>query len=129
MSDDRTRAKGADETILPDEENLFAEIDENGFVKRVIVVDAALLDTGRWGSPTNFVRTYTNPQRGRKNRAGIGDVYRQDLDAFVAPKPYPSWVLDENTATWKAPKPVPVAGKEYRWDEQKRDWEIIDERV
>jgi hypothetical protein len=123
------RAKGADEPVLQGEESLFAEV-ENGVVQRVVVIDAKLLETGRWGSPENFVRTYTNAERGRKNSAGIGYTYREDLDAFVPPQPYESWSLNEETARWEAPVEMPQDGKPYEWNEEKGDWvEIISEII
>ena len=57
----------------------------------------------------------------RKNYAGIGYTYREDIDAFVPPQPYPSWVLNEN-ANWDAPVPMPVDDKKYSWDEQTTSW-------
>jgi hypothetical protein len=56
----------------------------------------------------------------RKNYAGIGFTYNLELDAFVAPKPYESWILDEATARWQAPTPKPDGN--YRWDEQTLSW-------
>ena len=58
----------------------------------------------------------------RKNFAGIGYTYDQTRDAFIAPKPYNSWVLDEKTCIWKAPKDYPDDEKRYYWDESKKDW-------
>ena len=67
----------------------------------------------------------------RKNYAGIGYTYRADIDAFVAPQPYPSWELDEN-AQWQAPVPMPEdAGtgeppKMYSWDEASLSWVVTE---
>ena len=61
----------------------------------------------------------------RKNYAGIGYTFDEALDAFIPPKPFPSWLLDENTCQWKAPKNPPQnAGfdAQYDWDEAKGDW-------
>ena len=58
----------------------------------------------------------------RKRYAGVGYTYRTDLDAFITPKPYPSWTLDIDTADWKAPKPMPTDGKMYSWDEDAQNW-------
>ncbi|NBW21110.1 MAG: hypothetical protein EBR82_75415, partial [Caulobacteraceae bacterium] len=52
----------------------------------------------------------------RKNYAGIGYRYDIDRDAFIPPKPYPSWVLNENTCLWDAPVPMPSDGNMYQWD-------------
>ena len=59
----------------------------------------------------------------RKNYAGIGYSYDAGRDAFISPKPYPSWVLLEETCRWEAPIPMPVEeGKMYRWDEATTSW-------
>ena len=61
----------------------------------------------------------------RFNFAGIGYTYNQDLDAFISPKPYPSWLLDEETCQWQAPTPRPIDEKMYEWDESILDWKVI----
>jgi len=53
----------------------------------------------------------------RKNFAGIGYSYKQDLDAFIAPRPYNSWTLNESTCAWEAPIVYPTDGKNYQWNE------------
>jgi hypothetical protein len=58
----------------------------------------------------------------RKNYAGIGYKYDPILDAFIAPQPYPSWVLDESTAQWNSPVLYPTDGKMYSWDEVTQNW-------
>jgi hypothetical protein len=58
----------------------------------------------------------------RKNFAGIGFQYDQTRDAFIAPKPFNSWVLNENTCCWESPTPEPQDGK-YRWNENTLTWE------
>jgi len=58
----------------------------------------------------------------RKNYAGIGYSYDPDRDAFIPPKPYPSWVLDEITCLWSAPTAMPDDGKRYNWDEATTAW-------
>ena len=58
----------------------------------------------------------------RKNYAGIGFRYDEDLDAFIPPKPFRSWVLNEETARWEAPTPMPEDGNDYRWSEFDLDW-------
>ena len=57
----------------------------------------------------------------RKNYAGIGYTYNADIDAFVPPKPFPSWVLNNDTAQWEAPVPMPESGM-YSWDEDTGSW-------
>lgn len=58
----------------------------------------------------------------RKNYAGIGYTYDETLDAFIPPKPYNSWILNEETCTWEAPIPQPLDGKLYEWDENSLSW-------
>ncbi len=58
----------------------------------------------------------------RKNYAGIGYTYDETLDAFIAPKPFNSWVLDETTAQWKAPVDMPTDDKRYSWNEETLTW-------
>lgn len=61
----------------------------------------------------------------RKNYAGIGYIYNETLDAFIAPKPYNSWLLNETTAQWKAPVEKPADGKMYLWNESIINWEEV----
>lgn len=58
----------------------------------------------------------------RKNYAGIGFTYDEALDAFIAPKPFASWLLNEETAQWEAPVPYPESDLTYLWDEELLDW-------
>jgi hypothetical protein len=58
----------------------------------------------------------------RKNYAGIGYTYREDLDAFIAPKTFENWVLDEETGQWVPPTPKPNDGKDYRWSQDDGVW-------
>jgi len=61
----------------------------------------------------------------RKNYAGVGYSYDKDRDAFIPPKPFPSWILDEYTCTWNAPVPCPNDGNSYSWDETNQTWKLI----
>jgi hypothetical protein len=61
----------------------------------------------------------------RKNYAGIGYTFDADRDAFIPPKPYPSWLLDEDTCRWNPPTPMPTDDKRYVWNENKREWEEV----
>ena len=66
----------------------------------------------------------------RFNYAGIGFTYDEARDAFIPPKPFESWVLDEATCLWEAPVPYPEDGKDYRWDEETQSWvEVPSETV
>jgi len=108
----------------------FAKV-ENGVVTQVIVIEKEVLDLGHWGDPKDWVQTSYNTQGGvhtlggtplRKNYAGVGFTYDSERDAFIPPKPYTSWVLDEETCLWNAPTPMPTDGKIYTWDETTTSW-------
>ena len=70
---------------------------------------------------TNWKQTSYNSSF-RKNFAGIGYTYDSVLDAFIAPKPYPSWLLNTETCQWQAPIPYPADGKYYYWNEETQQW-------
>jgi len=108
----------------------FAKV-ENGVVTQVIVIDQDTLNLGHWGDPSLWIQTSYNTQGGkhllggtplRKNYAGIGFTYDANRDAFLPPRPFPSWVLDEATCLWGAPTPMPTDGKLYNWDEDSKSW-------
>ena len=64
----------------------------------------------------------------RKNHAGKGYTYDEDRDAFIPPKPYPSWTLNETTCGWKPPTPIPAdafSGKKYSWNESTKNWDEL----
>jgi hypothetical protein len=61
----------------------------------------------------------------RKNFAGIGYKYDQTRDAFIPPKPFNSWVLDEDTCRWEAPVAKPDDGQAYEWNETDQQWDLI----
>ena len=113
----------------------FAQIDENNIVTQVIVIEQDVVDTGLFGDPASWIQTSYNTSAGvhllggtplRKNYAGIGYTYDNTRDAFIPPKPYNSWVLNEDTCLWEAPTPMPVDGKIYNWDEATTSWvEVI----
>ena len=108
----------------------FAEIDENNIVLRVIVVaDEHEADGENWCNgflggtwkQTSFntvgnVHTLDGTPF-RKNYAGIDYTYDTTRDAFIPPKPYPSWALNETTCLWESPIDYPSDNKIYRWDE------------
>jgi hypothetical protein len=62
----------------------------------------------------------------RKNHAGIGFQYDQTIDAFIAPKPFNSWVLNEDTCLWEAPVVYPQDDNEYTWNESTLTWDIVE---
>jgi len=121
----------------------FAKLDENNVVIHVSVVDnwncvdgqgneveQIGIDflTGIHGGHTNWKQTSYNGNI-RKNYAGIGHTYRADIDAFVPPKPFNSWVLNNTTAQWDPPIPMPDDGKFYIWNEDTTNWEEIETEV
>ena len=109
----------------------FARV-QNGIVTNVIVIEKEVLDLGHWGDPAEWFQTSYNTSGGkhllggtplRKNYAGLGYSYDVQRDAFIPPKPFASWVLDEETCLWNAPTPMPVEeGKMYNWDEPTTSW-------
>ena len=62
----------------------------------------------------------------RKNYAGIGYSYDETRDAFIPPKPYQSWVLNESTCNWESPIPYPQDNNRYKWNEQNQSWDLIE---
>src|SRR6056300_1463828 len=62
----------------------------------------------------------------RKNYAGLGYTYDETRDAFIPPKPYASWSLNEETCLWDSPVPYPENGKMYTWNEQTQTWELLE---
>ena len=121
----------------------FAELDSNNVVKQVIVVSNADTSTAQGEEKESigiafcerllggtWVKTSYNGNI-RKNYAGIGFTYDKDRDAFIPPKPYASWVLNETTCLWNAPVAYPTdvgtpeAPKFYQWDEPTQTWELV----
>jgi hypothetical protein len=106
----------------------FAEIDSDNKVVRVLVVPDNVEDRGQdylandLGLGGTWIQTSYN-NRIRKNYAGVGFDYDATRDAFIAPKPYASWLLNENTCQWEAPVAYPTDDVVYKWNEDKTDWE------
>lgn len=110
-----------------------------GVVDQVIVAEPEFFETFVDSSPGQWIQTsyntrggvYINPETGlpdedqskalRKNYAGIGYSYDALMDAFIPPKPYDSWILNETTCLWEAPIPKPEDGF-YDWDEANQKW-------
>jgi hypothetical protein len=111
----------------------YAFLDSNNIVTEVItgIDESALiegLDTETWyGNFRGQVckRTSYNGNI-RYNYAGLGWTYDPERDAFIAPKPYPSWILDEASCDWEAPTPYPTDGFTYFWNESEIAWELAD---
>ena len=107
----------------------FAEI-ENDIVTRVLVVPNEQEHRGQdflaneLGLGGTWLQTSYNATI-RKNYAGVGMSYDSVRDAFIPPKPFASWVLNEDTCKWDAPIPYPIDGIVYTWDEETTDWKAI----
>ena len=110
----------------------YAFLDENNIVTEVIVgIDESELIEGKdpetWYGEFRGQRCVRTSYNGniRKNYAGIGFTYDDELDAFIPPQPYPSWILNED-AQWEAPIPYPDDSVIYSWDEDAGDWVAVD---
>lgn len=124
----------------------YAILDENNIVTQVIVgkdgnerwngepMDWEAYYGGKRTSYNTLGGVYYHPVTGepgdqtkafRKNFAGIGYTYDEGRDAFIAPKPYPSWLLDEESCQWVPPVPHPNDDKTYQWDEDSLTWDQI----
>ena len=120
----------------------FAKISgSDNVVTRVIVAEQDFISSGAVGDPANWIQTSYNTHKGvhrgpdgepdegvalRNNYAGIGFTYDEDKDAFIPPKPYDSWTLNEDTCNWESPIPKPDDGSDYGWKEETQEWiEII----
>lgn len=117
----------------------FAELNADNKVLRVIVVGNpdCLDENGQeseaigiafcqslFSADSRWVQTsYNGNMRGKY--AGIGDTYDEQRDAFIAPRPYPSWTLSEETLNWEAPVPMPNDGQAYAWDEDQQSWALL----
>ena len=107
----------------------FAELDENNIVTRVLVTDNDFPNEGYdWLVDTfggTWVQTSYNGNF-RKRFAGVGYTYDEARDAFIPPKPFESWTLDEETCQWVAPVAYPTDGKIYTWNEENTNWEEVE---
>ena len=118
----------------------FARVDENWVVQQVIVVNNSILLNEQgiecdwlgeqfcqqlFGTHTKWIQTSYNGNK-YKNFAGIGYTFDPSRHAFIPPKPFPSWVLIEESCLWEAPTSYPVDGKLYTWDEDSLSWVEIE---
>ena len=118
----------------------FAKLNEKNVVTEVHVVNNIEMLTAegsesevmgiafliRWsGGYSNWKQTSYNGKI-RKNYAGIGYTYDETRDAFIPPKPFPSWTLNETTCLWDAPIYMPTDGQKYKWDESITSWVVIE---
>jgi len=104
---------------------------KDGIVTQVIVAEADFFDEFLDTEPGEWVQTSYNTYGGehrlggtplRKNYAGIGYTYDKDKDAFIAPKPFESWTLNDTTCLWEPPVAYPTDGNQYIWDESTTSW-------
>jgi hypothetical protein len=116
----------------------FAQIDENNIVQQIIVVsnencgnldfpESELIGQGfinSIGLEGNWKQTSYNATF-RKRYAGLDDVYDESRDAFLPIKPFPSWVLNEETCLWNSPIPIPNQESMFAWDEENLRWNEI----
>lgn len=117
----------------------FARINKNWIVEEVIVVanEVLLNEQGvecEWlgeqfcqqlyGSHTKWIQTSYNSNK-YKNFAGISYAFDPYRHAFIPPKPYESWILNEDTCLWESPIPHPTDGGLYRWNEESQQWDLV----
>jgi hypothetical protein len=111
----------------------FAKV-RDGVVVQVIVAEPEFFETFVDSTPGEWIQTSYNTFGGvhknggtplRKNYAGIGFTYDAGKDAFIPPKPFNSWALNEDTCLWEAPTPMPQDEKVYEWDETNTSWKEI----
>ena len=102
----------------------FAKLDNN-IVTQVIVAEQDFINSGHVGDSFLWVQTSYNGNF-RKNYAGIGYTYDKGRDAFIPPKPYPSWLLNEDTCLWDAPVAMPDDDQRYTWNEETSNWDLIE---
>jgi len=112
----------------------------DGIVTQVIVAEPEFFDTFVDSSPGRWIQTSYNTRAGvhrdsvtglpsadqskalRKNYAGIGDIYDEQLDAFYSKQPFPSWVLNTETCMWSAPVAAPTDAVMVKWNEATQSW-------
>lgn len=108
----------------------FAKVCD-GIVTKVIVAEPEFMNTFVDDTPGEWIQTSYNTRGGihalggtplRKNYAGIGYTYDSVRDAFISPKPFESWILDENSCLWNPTVPKPTDDKMYFWDEDSVNW-------
>lgn len=120
----------------------FAKLGTGNIVERVAVVSNDVATTEQagvdflnnlHGSRDVWKQTSYNTHSGehklggtpfRKNYAGVGFTYDEVRDAFIAPKPFNSWILNEESCTWEPPVAYPNDGKDYNWNETTKQWDL-----
>jgi hypothetical protein len=119
----------------------FVELDENNIVKQVVVVSNADISNSNgvesefigitflqklFGENTTWRQTSYNSNM-RHKFATIGDIFREDLNAFISPKPFESWILNETTYEWEAPVEISDVENLYNWNEETQSWDLVEE--
>jgi hypothetical protein len=112
----------------------FAKLGTGNIVEQVIVVSNDIAITEQAG--VDFINKLYNTRdvwkqtsynnNIRKNFAGIGYQYDQARDAFIAPKPFNSWILNEDTCRWEAPVALPDIENKYTWNETTTTWDLVE---
>jgi len=114
----------------------FAQIDSNNVVIKVIVAEQDFINSGAVGDPTTWIQTSYNTRGGvhllggtplRKNYAGLGYTYSKELDAFIPPKPYETWIFYPQVCLWgppDVPYPNDLPGN-YYWNASEQSWQLI----
>lgn len=102
----------------------YAKVVDN-LVTKVIVAEAEFFDSFVDSSPGEWIQCSYNSNI-RKNFPGIGYTYDLEKDAFYAPKPYPSWTLNETTCIWEPPVEIPDNDTEYTWNENNQSWDEVE---
>lgn len=119
----------------------FAKV-QDGIVTQVIVAEPEFFNTFVDTSPGEWIQTSYNTRGGvhyapnsndpdggealRKNYAGIGFTYDRGRDAFIPPRPYASWTLNDSTCLWEAPVSYPTDGQDYIWNEDTTSWNLAE---
>lgn len=114
----------------------FAKLENNIITQVIVVSNQDILDENGQESEQKGIDFCSNLLGGtwkqtsyngkiRKNYAGVGYTYDEGRDAFIAPKPFASWVLDETIAQWKAPVDMPTDDKKYTWNEDTTSWKEL----
>ncbi len=114
----------------------FAQLENNIVTKVIVVANETIVAENGQESEQKGIDFCSNLLGGtwiqtsynsniRKNFAGIGYIYDKGRDAFIAPKPYNSWLLEETTCQWKAPVEMPTDGKIYSWNEETTSWKEL----
>jgi len=113
----------------------FAKLGKGNIVEQVVVVSNDIATTEQTGidflndlyRDRNVVWKQTSYNGNfRKNFAGIGYKYDQARDAFIPPKPFNSWILNEDTCRWEAPVAYPNDGQIYKWNETNQSWDLVE---